>query len=98
MFRLPDSVTWPMVLTAAVVVLAGLWTGGEVRERISLLDSLERDAKSYPVDADVARTLIACNKRIVVDVEQCGAKLIELFGTGVVDRLANMQERGAFGM
>ena len=98
MLRLPEGVTWVTVIGVAGVILGGFWVGGQVSERVRLLDNLERHSKSYPADAAVAQVLIGCNKRLIVNVEDCGAHLIKSFGTDVLERVATMQMLGAFGM
>jgi hypothetical protein len=98
MFRLPQGVTWLMVAGVVGVIFGGMWVGSKVSERNRLLANLERHAKAYPTDADVAGVLIACNKKLIVRVDDCGSQLIQRFGTDVVTKVAVMQMRGAFGM
>lgn len=96
--RLPDGVTWPIVVLAVAVVWGGLWLSGKVQERRRLLVNLQAYATSHPQDAAVANVVIGCNKRLYVNVDACGAELLKQFGPGVLETLGRMQVGGAFGV
>ncbi len=95
--RLPAGVTWPMVAAVIAVIFGGMWVSKQVSERQRLLGNLETHAMAHPEDAAIAQVIIECNKRLVVDVEGCGERLVQQFGENVLVQLGKMQMEGAFG-
>lgn len=98
MFRLPEGLTWGKLALVGLAVVGGLWASEKLTERRRLLKNLEAHARAHPEDADVAKVLISCNKRLVVSVDVCSQELIKKFGYDALAKVGKMQMQGAFGV
>lgn len=98
MFRLPEGLSWPKLALIGFAIAGGLWASEKFNERRRLLKSLEAHAQAHPEDAEVAKVLISCNKRLVVSVDACSQELIKRFGYDALAKVGKMQMQGAFGV
>lgn len=98
MLRLPQGVTWPMLVAFVVVIVGGMWTSKQWSERQRLLSNLAAYAKAHPAHAAVTQVVISCARRIIPDHEKCGEELLSKFGPEVLNTLGQMQQAGAFGV
>lgn len=98
MFRLPTGLTWLSVALAGLAIAAGALAAQEYSDRQRLLGSLRAHADKHPEDAAVIAILVACNSRLVVNVKDCGARLIAQVGAdNVLARMEKLASEGAFG-
>ena len=95
--RLPQDVTWPMVVVVIAVIFGGMWASKQWSERQRLLWNLVAHAQAHPEDAAVTQVVISCAKRIIPNDEKCGEELLAKFGPDVLGKLGKMQVEGAFG-
>lgn len=97
MFRLPQGVTWQMVVAVMAVIFGGMWVSKHWSERRNLLANLAAHAQAHPEYVAVTQVVIGCAKRIIPNDEQCSEELLAKFGPEVLGTLGKMQEAGAFG-
>lgn len=98
MFRLPEGLSWTKLALVGLAIAGGLWTSERVTERRRLLKNLEAHGRAHPEDAEVAKVLISCNKRLFVSVDVCSQELIKRFGYDALAKVGKMQMQGAFGV
>lgn len=90
------SLPGKVFVVGAIVI--GAQAAYSYRARLLSNEVLENYAAHHPQHAQLAYDIVSCNSKLVVDIDACGAHLIERYGSdALMSTLSDMAAAGAFG-